>query len=263
MLSFVLLIIGGFERVFEIGKCFRNEDLSNRHNPEFTSCEMYTAYCNYSHLMDFTSSIFAQLLEVATGSTVLKLEDLSLFDLKQSFAKLDVITEIEAYFGTKICLDDSFEQQIDNLFEKFENKEPGDYSTTNKRLEKLIEWIIEPKCVEPTFIINHPALISPLAKRQNDQPALTERFELFVNRIEIANGYSEQNDWREQLESFNSQLKGENQAVDLAFVEALEHGLPPTAGVGLGIDRFVMLITGQRNIKDVILFPMTNAKSDN
>lgn len=269
------LIIGGYEKVFEIGKNFRNEDISIRHNPEFTSCEFYQSYSNYLELIDFTKKMFREMCKQLNVISFRNPENDDVFQI------FDVTKELEAYFNKKISFDyenkSDFYAQFDKLYEEYiqnlsDNKSgqtnPNKANiSTKKKIEKLIEYIIEPKCTPPTFIINHPCLLSPLAKSHKDNKYLAERFEFFINKIELINAYSELNDPSEQLERFLEQKnltekynREEIHPMDDDFIEALNHGMPPTAGWGLGIDRLCMILLELSNIKEVILFPLMNVQ---
>jgi lysyl-tRNA synthetase, class II len=273
------LIISGYEKVFEIGKNFRNEDISIRHNPEFTSIELYQSYSNYMHLMDFTKKFLRDLSIFLFNSEKIVTNNYTLDFSENNFKTFDVIPEFEKYFNTKINLDtkQEFFSNLEKLFEEYinqgDNIEERKKLAKNKKLslkkkiDKLIELIIEPKCKDqPSFIINHPTILSPLAKSHENNKLICERFELFINGIEVINAYSELNDPQEQNERFSDQRKlneglsfdEEAHPYDTDFIEALSHGMPPTAGWGMGIDRMVMLMLGLNNIKEVILFPMMN-----
>jgi lysyl-tRNA synthetase class 2 len=253
------LIISGFEKVFEIGKNFRNEDISIKHNPEFTSCEFYKAYADYLDLIEMTKDFIKKMAIEVTGDTRLIYND-KIIDLNE-FQVLDVNTEIEKYFNTKLSLDKTeYHSQIDKLYKDLNIHIPA--ANTKKKLDRLIEHIIEPKSEnKPLFIINHPVLLSPLAKNKPDNPLLTERFEFFINKMELINAYSELTDPIEQRKRFEEQHNDDEvHPMDNEFIEALMLGMPPTAGWGVGIDRLCMIFMNQMNIKEVILFPQMNVK---
>jgi lysyl-tRNA synthetase, class II len=272
------LIVGGYERVFEIGKQFRNEHIDLTHNPEFTTCEFYWAYKNYQDLMTYTEKFFDELIK-NTGESYRKLGYTNKngkkikIDFNIPFKRIDIITELESKFGKAIPKPyDSLETQK-FLFERCieYDLKCGHPITTAKLFDKLIEHFIESQCDSPTFIMNHPTIMSPLAKTHPDNPELTERFELFIAGFELCNSYTELNDPRIQRARFESQIKNkdagdtEAQPLDEDYCEALEYGLPPTAGWGLGIDRLTMIFTNTTNIKEVILFPTmkpSNLKPD-
>jgi lysyl-tRNA synthetase class 2 len=273
------LIISGYEKVFEIGKNFRNEDISVRHNPEFTSVEFYHSYSNYLKLMDFTKKFLRDLSIFLFNSEKIITKDFTLDFSEDNFKTFDVIQELELFFNQKINLNskDEFYSNLEKLYEEFLNNQNSQNSekfikknkklSLKKKIDKLIESIIEPKCKDqPSFIMNHPTILSPLAKAHDNNKLISERFELFINGIEVINSYSELNDPVEQKERFTDQRKlneglsfdDEAHPYDIEFIEALSHGMPPTAGWGMGIDRMVMLFLGLSNIKEVILFPMMN-----
>lgn len=277
------LIISGYEKVFEIGKNFRNEDISIRHNPEFTSIELYQSYSNYINLMDFTKKFLRDLSIFLFNSEKVATNNYTLDFSENNFKTFDVIPELEQYFNTKINIDskEEFFSDLEKIFEDYihqrdnleERKKLSNMKklSLKKKIDKLIELIIEPKCKDkPSFIINHPTIISPLAKSHENNKLICERFELFINGIEVINSYSELSDPKEQNERFTDQRKlneglsfdDEAHPYDTDFIEALSHGMPPTAGWGMGIDRMVMLMLGLNNIKEVILFPMMNVKKN-
>jgi lysyl-tRNA synthetase class 2 len=266
------LIIAGFERVFEIGKNFRNEDISIKHNPEFTSCEFYQAYADYNDLINLTKRFLKELCEEIFGSSKFVQKNgevLQTIDFSTDYQTFDIKMELENYFSRKLFdSEKDFNKEIDSIFQEYLKgnnlSENAKDLTTKKKLEKLIENIIEPKSEKmPTFIINHPTLLSPLAKSHNDNKLLTERFEFFINKIELINSYSELTDPNIQKQRFEEQNKykdDESHPIDNDFIEALTYGMPPTAGWGLGIDRLCMILLNQTNIKEVILFPLMNVK---
>lgn len=252
------LIIGGYDGVFEIGKQFRNEDVDLTHNPEFTSCEFYKAYSNYEELMSITEDILSSIATAVTGGTVTKYNGTEI-NWAGPYRRIDVMEELEKHCGELMSkFSDSF---LDKLC--VERGIPcSEPRTTSRLLDKLISTYIEPQCVQPTFVVGHPAVMCPLAKKKPGTE-LTERFELFVCTKELCNAYSELNDPVEQLARFTEQSKdktaGDDEIgdVDHDFINALAYGMPPTAGWGLGIDRFVMMLTNAESIRDVILFPVT------
>jgi lysyl-tRNA synthetase class 2 len=260
------LIVAGFERIFEIGKNFRNEDISVKHNPEFTSCEFYQAYADYNDLMLLTKRFLKELTEEIFGSCKFVFKDgelLKPIDFSQDYLVLDITTELENYFSIKLSHGDQFLKQVDWMYNSYKEDLPTNLST-KKKLEKLIEYIIEQKSeTKPLFVINHPTILSPLAKSHHNNPHLTERFEFFINKIELINSYSELTDPNIQRQRFGEQKQqkdDESHPIDHDFIEALSYGMPPTAGWGLGIDRLCMILLGQTNIKEVILFPLMNVK---
>ena len=253
------LVVGGFEKVFEINRNFRNEGLSTRHNPEFTMIEFYEAYRDYHYLMDFTERMFAEVTHKVLGSTVINYQGREL-DLGKPFQRLTIAQAIQKYhpqFSDAQLNDREFLiGELQDLKAKFKQKD----GVGGLQLS-LFEELTEHQLFEPTFIIDYPAEASPLARRSDTCPEITERFELFIAGREIANGFSELNDPEDQEARFDAQVSakeaGDEEAMfkDADFIRALEHGLPPTAGEGIGIDRLVMLLTDSPSIRDVILFP--------
>lgn len=253
------LVVGGFERVFEINRNFRNEGISVRHNPEFTMMEFYAAYWNYHDLMDFTEAILRQAAKDATGSATLTYQG-KLVDLEQPFARLSIRDALLRH-APRIK-----DVQIDDpAYLREELKILGKDTPAHWGLSQLqfacFEELVEEKLWEPTFIIDHPVEVSPLARASDSNPAITERFELYITGREIANGFSELNDPEDQAARFQSQVAakdaGDEEAMyfDADYIRALEYGMPPTGGCGIGIDRLIMLLTDSPNIRDVILFP--------
>jgi lysyl-tRNA synthetase class 2 len=261
------LIVGGIDRVYEIGKNFRNEGMDPTHNPEFTVCEFYWAYKDVYDLMDITEDMLSRMVKEITGGTVVKLtqEDGSILeiDFKTPWKRVSMIEELENKLGEKLPGDlESEEARIwfdkQAFKHKVECKAPR---TTSRLIDKLVGHFIEVDMIHPTFLIEHPQLMSPLAKYHRSKPNVTERFELFINTREFANSYTELNDPFKQRQLFEDQAKEKSQGndeammVDKDFLKSIEHALPPTAGWGLGIDRLVMLLTNSLNIQEVILFP--------
>ncbi len=253
------LVVGGFEKVFEMNRNFRNEGMSPRHNPEFTMMEFYEAYTEYRKLMDFTEGLLRHAAREALGTEVFEYQGRTL-DLSKPFDRLTMVQAVMKYRPqyTREQLTDAdwLRQKLSAM--KVELK-PGMGLGTLQLL--MFEGSAEAELWDPTFIIDYPAEISPLARSSNDNPDITERFELFIVGREIANGFSELNDPEVQAERFLAQAKakdaGDEEAMyyDADFIRALEYGLPPTGGCGIGIDRLVMLLTDSANIRDVILFP--------
>ncbi len=253
------LVVGGMEKVFEINRNFRNEGLSTRHNPEFTMLEFYEAYRDYRYLMDFTEELLRETAQTVLGTTKVTYQGREM-DLAAPFARLTVTEAIRRYHPE---FTDSQLKDRDSLINTLKGLnapyKPGD-GVGGLQLT-LFEATTEHLLFEPTFIIDYPAEVSPLARRSDSNPDITERFELYIVGREIANGFSELNDPEDQAERFRDQVRrkdaGDQEAMhyDADYVRALEHGLPPTAGEGIGIDRLVMLLTDSTNIRDVILFP--------
>jgi lysyl-tRNA synthetase class 2 len=261
------LVVGGFERVFEINRNFRNEGLSIRHNPEFTMLEFYQAYADYRDLMNLTEEMFQQLANDILQTTQLKYGEHEV-DLSNAFVRMTLFNSI-LHFNSNLKAED-----IDNLESakkvaaKLEIPVQEKYGLGKIQLE-IFEKTVEHRLIQPTFITEYPAEVSPLARPNDQDPFVTDRFELFVAGREIANGFSELNDAEDQAERFRNQA-AQKEAGDLEampydedYVTALEYGLPPTAGEGIGIDRLVMLFTNSPSIRDVILFPhMRPVRSD-
>jgi len=257
------LIVGGFERVFELNRNFRNEGVSPRHNPEFTMMEFYAAYGNYTWLMDFTEGLLRQVAIDVTGSATLMYQGREI-DLAQPFDRLTITGAIQKYAEGY-----TDEQLADETFLRAELKKLGAH-VEGPQLARagigalqlaLFEETAESKLWSPTYIIDYPVEVSPLARGSDDRPGVTERFELFMMGREIGNGFSELNDAEDQADRFRKQVEakdaGDEEAMyfDADYIRALEYGMPPTAGCGIGIDRLVMLITDSASIRDVILFP--------
>ena len=253
------LVVGGMEKVFEINRNFRNEGISTRHNPEFTMLEFYEAYRDYRYLMDLTETMFGDVARQVLGTTEVKYQG-QIIDLGKPFARLTVTQAIQQYFPqyTDAQLNDR-EFVIAELTRLGAAPKRGD-GLGGMQLT-LFEETAEPLLIQPTFIIDYPTEVSPLARSNDQHPEITERFELFIAGREIANGFSELNDPEDQEARFDAQVKlkesGDQEAMfkDKDYVTALEFGLPPTAGEGIGIDRLVMLLTDSPSIRDVILFP--------
>lgn len=263
------LVVGGLDRVYEIGKQFRNEGIDLTHNPEFTTCEFYMAFADYNDLMELTEKMLSGMVKELTGGYVIKYHANGLdkdpieIDFTPPFRRLDMIDELEKMANLSIPKDLASEETNKYLIDaclKYDVKCPPPQTTT-RLLDKLVGHFLEETCVNPSFIINHPEIMSPLAKWHRSRPCLTERFELFVNKHELCNAYTELNDPVVQRQRFAEQLKDrqsgddEAMALDETFCTALEYGLPPTGGWGLGIDRLTMILTDSQNIKEVLLFP--------
>ncbi len=253
------LVVGGFERVFEINRNFRNEGLSVRHNPEFTMMEFYAAYTDYQWLMDFTEQCIRAAAIAARGTAVLTYDGKEV-DLSKPFERLTIVGAIQKYAPQY-----TLEQLNDIAFLRAElvkhGVKPFDHAGLGALQLALFEETAESQLWQPTYIIDYPVEVSPLARASDKNPEITERFELFITGREMANGFSELNDAEDQAARFHAQMKakeaGDAEAMyyDADFIRALEYGLPPTGGCGIGIDRLVMLITDSPSIRDVILFP--------
>jgi lysyl-tRNA synthetase class 2 len=253
------LVVGGFERVFEINRNFRNEGMSVRHNPEFTMMEFYIAWRDFHHLMQFTEDMFRAVATKVLGKALIEYQGMQI-DFGQPFVRLTMPQAVKQYFPeyADTNLDDI--ETLKTLCKKH-HAEVNANDTVGTLQLKLFEETAESKLIQPTFIVDYPAEVSPLARRNDTNPAITDRFELFIAGREIANGFSELNDAEDQAARFLEQVKakdgGDEEAMhyDADFVRALEYGMPPTAGEGIGIDRLVMLLTDSASIRDVILFP--------
>ncbi|PCI72220.1 MAG: lysine--tRNA ligase [Piscirickettsiaceae bacterium] len=253
------LVVGGFERVFEINRSFRNEGLSTRHNPEFTMLEFYQAYADYKDLMDLTEDMLRTLAQSVLGTTTVHYQG-SDYDLAQPFRRMSVIESI-LHYNADITKDNlATKEAATELAERLHIPLEASYGLGKIQIE-IFEKTVEEKLHEPTFITEYPTEVSPLARRSDADPFVTDRFEFFVGGREVANGFSELNDSEDQAERFKQQVEdkeaGDDEAMhyDADYIRALEIGLPPTAGEGIGIDRLVMFLTDSASIRDVILFP--------
>jgi lysyl-tRNA synthetase class 2 len=253
------LVVGGFEKVFEINRNFRNEGVSTRHNPEFTMLEFYQAYADYQDNMDLTEELFRELAQSILGSTDVPYGD-KVFHFGMPFARLSVFDAILKYNPDISAADLNDLDKARDIAKKAGAKVLG-YEGLGKLQVMIFEELVEHKLEQPHFITEYPFEVSPLARRNDHNPSVTDRFELFIGGREIANAYSELNDAEDQAERFHLQVAekdaGDDEAMhfDADFVRALEYGMPPTAGEGIGIDRLVMLLTNSPSIRDVILFP--------
>ena len=251
------LIVGGFEGVYEFSKNFRNEGMDRTHNPEFTCMEIYVSYKDYNWMLDFTENMIRKICLDVNGNTQVKVGD-NIIDFGQKFQRVTMLDSIKHFTGYDLTGMD--ENQIREVCLKL-NMEIDDSMGKGKLIDEIFGEFCEGNYIQPTFITDYPKEMSPLCKRHRNNPDLTERFELMVNGKELANAYSELNDPIDQLERFQEQLrlseKGDDEAmfIDMDFVRALEYGMPPTSGMGIGMDRLVMLLTGQTAIQEVLLFP--------
>ena len=253
------LVVGGFERVYEINRNFRNEGVSSRHNPEFTMLEFYMAYADYNDLMDLTEDMLSKLVQEITGSIELeygeykinfggKYERISMVDAIVKHSDTITVEDLADFDKAKVIAE-SLKLKIESFYE------------LGHLINEIFEEVAEHKLIQPTFITDYPAVVSPLARRQDGNPEFTDRFEFFIGAREIANGFSELNDAQDQAERFKKQVEaaasGDDEAMpyDKDYIRALEYGMPPTAGQGIGIDRLVMYLTNSQSIRDVILFP--------
>ncbi|MCI6238108.1 MAG: lysine--tRNA ligase [Lachnospiraceae bacterium] len=261
------LIVGGFERVYEIGRVFRNEGVDTRHNPEFTLMELYQAYTDYNGMMELTESMFRYLAEKVCGSAVIQYED-TVIDMAKPFRRLTMIDAVKEYAGVDFSTIRTDEEA--KAVAKAHNVEFEERHKRGDIINLFFEQFCEEKMIQPTFIMDHPVEISPLTKRKPSDPSLVERFELYIYGREMCNAYSELNDPIDQRERFKAQdalaAAGDEEAnhTDEDFLHAMEIGMPPTGGIGYGIDRLVMLLTNSSAIRDVLLFPtMKTLKSEN
>ena len=258
------LLVGGFERVFEINRSYRNEGISVRHNPEFTMMEFYAAYWNHHDLMDFTEQVLRHAARAATGSAAISYGGRPVA-LDQPFARLSVRDALVAHAGlTPAEADDA---TVLHARLRSQGEEPPAHWKLPELQFGLFEAVVEAKLWDPTFIIDYPVEVSPLARASDGNPLVTERFELFITGREYANGFSELNDAEDQAQRFQAQVQnkdaGDEEAMyyDADFIRALEYGMPPAGGCGIGIDRLIMLLTDSPSIRDVILFPALRAEA--
>ena len=251
------LIVGGFEGVYEFSRNFRNEGMDRTHNPEFTCMEIYVAYKDYRWMMQMTEQMIEHICQEVLGSTTIQVGEHTI-EFKPPYRRLTMIDAIQEYGGVNI--DGMDEAELRKVCQA-KGVEIDDTMGVGKLIDELFGAVAEPHLVQPTFIIDYPKAMSPLTKEHRDRSDLTERFELFVNGKELANAYSELNDPIDQRHRFEDQLRlserGDDEAmyIDHDFLRALEFGMPPTSGMGIGMDRLVMLLTGQESIQEVLLFP--------
>jgi lysyl-tRNA synthetase class 2 len=252
------LVVGGFERVFEVNRNFRYEGVSTRHNPEFTMLEFYQAYANYKNLMTLTEKMFKEVTVKVTGSSAISYQGKTI-EMGGTWARMTLAEALEKLGGLDSQLLNDREGLLAFAHEKgIKIKKAG---RLGKIITKLFDVLVEPQLVQPTFITGYPVEVSPLSRRSDTDPGSTDRFELFIAGYEIANGFSELNDPEDQNSRFQQQVEdresGDNEAhfMDADYIEALEYGMPPTAGEGIGIDRLAMLLTDSASIREVILFP--------
>ena len=261
------LVVGGFERVYEINRSFRNEGLSTRHNPEFTMIEFYQAYATYEDMMTHTETLLRYLAETVLGTKTLHYQGQEI-DLTQPFMRLrmqDTITDYNPMISPEHLYD--FEYMKKYATDKLHLKIPNE-AGLGKIWTEIFEATVEDHLKTPTFITAYPAEVSPLARKNDEDPFITDRFEFFIGGREIANGFSELNDPEDQAARFQAQVNAKNAGdaeamhFDHDYIRALEYGLPPTAGQGIGIDRLVMIFTNQNSIRDVLLFPQMKPETD-
>ncbi len=259
------LVVGGFERVFEINRNFRNEGVSTKHNPEFTMVEFYQAYATFTDLMELTEKMFSEIALKVTGSTTISYQGHTI-ELGGKWQRIDLLTSLSDIGG----MDPSIANDKKALME-FAASRGIQLTKANRKgkiITKLFDALVEPNLIQPTFITGYPVEVSPLSRRSDTRPEMTERFELFIAGREIANGFSELNDPEDQKGRFLQQVEDRNAGdqeahyMDTDYLEALEYGMPPTAGEGIGIDRLTMLLTDAASIREVILFPHMKRKSN-
>jgi len=260
------LVVGGFERVYEINRSFRNEGLSTRHNPEFTMLELYLAYADENVLIDLLENMLRSLAEMLFGSMVVTYQGND-YDLSKPFARMTVLESVQHFnpaLDSNKLRDEDYLRQVCTDMEISFPESAG----SGKLLIEIFEKTVEGRLSEPTFITGYPAEVSPLARRNSEDPWLTDRFEFFVVGQELANGFAELNDPEDQAERFQAQVDqkqaGDDEAMfyDADYIAALEYGMPPTAGLGVGIDRLVMFFTDSPSIRDVLLFPHMRDQAD-
>jgi lysyl-tRNA synthetase class 2 len=253
------LIVGGLEKVYEIGRVFRNEGVSTRHNPEFTMIELYEAYADYQDIMSLTENLIAHIAKEVLGTTTIQYGEYEV-NLEPEWKRLHMVDAIKDFTGVDFWKQMSVEEA--RGLAKEHGIEITEHMLYGHIVNEFFEQKVEEKLIQPTFIYGHPVEISPLAKKNEEDPRFTDRFELFIVAREHANAFTELNDPIDQRERFEAQLKEREQGNDEAhemdedFVEALEYGMPPTGGLGIGIDRIVMLLTNSPSIRDVLLFPL-------
>lgn len=252
------LIVGGFDKVYEMGRMFRNEGMDATHNPEYTSIEVYAAYEDYEYIMDLTENLVHEVVKEVTGSSVIEVQGEKI-DFTPPWNRIKMTDAIKKYSGVDLTACETDEEAV--KLAKENNIEVEEHFTKGHIIEEFFDEFVEKNLIQPTFITHHPVEISPLSKRDPENPEFTHRFEAFCMSKEIANAFSELNDARDQKRRFEAQIeaakKGDDEAhmMDYDFINALEVGLPPTGGLGIGVDRLVMLITGESSIRDVLLFP--------
>jgi lysyl-tRNA synthetase, class II len=259
------LVVGGLERVFEVNRNFRNEGISTRHNPEFTMLEFYMAYATYENLIDLTEALFSELVHSVCGKSVITYQGQSI-DFSFPWARISLTDALTEFGGIERRAVDEPEYAREVAGSRGIDISKKD--SHGKVLTKLFDVLVEPKLIHPTFVVGYPTDVSPLSRRNDDNPEITDRFELFIGGWEIANGFTELNDPIDQRKRFEYQVslreEGDDEAqfMDEDYVTALEYGMPPAAGEGIGIDRLVMLLTDAPSIRDVILFPLMKPVKD-
>ncbi|MBP3194336.1 MAG: lysine--tRNA ligase [Cardiobacteriaceae bacterium] len=253
------LVVGGLERVFEINRNFRNEGIDTRHNPEFTSLEFYQAYANYQDLMDLTEDLLQKCAIEVLGNTEIEYQGVKI-NFAEKFTRISMLEAVKKYIPDAAEILNDAAAMREFIGEKYKIN-CGQETNCGKLLNILFEEGVEGQLIQPTFITEYPSIISPLSRRSDKNPEITDRFELFIAGREIANGFSELNDAEDQAERFQAQVMekeaGDDEAMfyDADFIRALEYAMPPTAGEGIGIDRLIMLLSNSASIRDVLLFP--------
>ena len=259
------LLVGGLEKVYEINRSFRNEGISTKHNPEFTMLEIYQAYADYEVMMELTENLIVHTVQQVTGSLQVEFDG-QIIDFTPPWRRIPMLEAIKEHSGidfASLKTDAEARQAAIGLGMKVEEN-----ATRGEIINEVFETFVEDKLIQPTFIYGHPVEISPLAKRNRENPAFTDRFEVYIMQREIANAFSELNDPIDQKERFMKQMEkrahgdAEAHMMDEDYINALEYGMPPAGGLGIGIDRLVMLITGSTSIRDVILFPTLRPRTD-
>jgi lysyl-tRNA synthetase class 2 len=259
------LVVGGLEKVFEINRNFRNEGISTQHNPEFTMLEFYQAYATYTDLMGMTQEMFRYVAKELTGSTRINYQGTEI-ELGAEWDRIPLLSALETIGGVDPDMIADKEQLL--AFAQSKGIPVTKTRNTGKVITKLFDVLVEPKLIQPTFITGYPVEVSPLSRKNDTDPSLTDRFELFVGGREIANGFSEINDPEDQRARFMQQVSNreagdlEAHVMDEDYIEALEYGMPPTAGEGIGIDRMVMLMTNSASIREVIFFPHMRKRNE-
>ncbi len=255
------LLVGGFEKVYEIGRTFRNEGISTQHNPEFTMMELYEAYGDMETMMDFTEEMFRVVTKKVLGRTTVEIDDETVIDMSEGFERRHMADLVKDKLGIDFRREDLSYEEARAFAEKEGLEIPGHFRKTGHILNLLYEHFIEDEIVKPTFVYGHPVEISPLARKNKKDPRFTERFEIIINKREYGNAFTELNNPIDQKARFEAQLEErdlgnvEANEMDTDYIEALEHGMPPAGGLGIGIDRLVMLLASAKSIRDVILFP--------
>ncbi len=255
------LLVGGFEKVYEIGRTFRNEGISTQHNPEFTMMELYEAYGDMETMMDLTEEMFSMVAKKVLGRTTVEIDEETSIDFSKGFTRVHMADLVKDKVGIDFRDEDLSYEEARAFAEKKGLEIPGHFQKKGHILNLLYENFVEDGIVRPTFVYGHPVEISPLARKNEEDPRFTDRFEIIINRREYGNAFTELNNPIDQKERFENQLEEralgnvEANEMDTDYIEALEHGMPPAGGLGIGIDRLVMLLAKAKSIRDVILFP--------